>query len=264
MKIYVSCDIEGVNGIATWSETEATHRDHAYFANVMTREVENLCKGLNANGEVSQIYVKDAHDSGRNIDHSKLAENVVLNRSWAKDPLCMVHGVDGGFDAAIFTGYHSAGMEYGNSLAHTMSTGYNYIKVNGEYASEFLLNYYCSLHHGVPVVMVTGDRALCDYVNKLDENIVTVATKDNVGGCTISQHPEVSNKEIFKATKKSLENIGKTKMELPKEFDCEICFKKVEMANRASFYPKAFRISANSVGFRTDNIIEFMTFLLFI
>ncbi len=264
MKIYISSDIEGVNGIATWSETEATHSDHARFAKVMTEEVASLCKGLNEQGEVTTIYVKDAHDSGRNIDHTKLPENAVLNRGWAKDPLCMVHGIDGGFNASIFTGYHSAGWDYGNSLAHTMSVGYNYIKINGELASEFLLNYYTSLHFGVPVIMVTGDKALCEYVNKLDENIITVATKEGLGCCAISKHPEVTNKEITRASKKAIEQIGKTKMELPKEFDCEISFKKVEMANMASFYPKAFRISANSVGFKTDNIIEFMTFLLFV
>ncbi len=176
----------------------------------------------------------------------------------------MVHGIDDSYDAAIFTGYHSAGWEFGNTLAHTMSVGYNYIKVNGELASEFLLNYYCALHHNVPVVMVTGDKSLCEYVNKLDENIVTVATKDSIGGCTISKHPLVANKEISKATKVAIQNIGKTKMKLPSFFEFEISFKKVEEAHKASFYPKAYRISANSVGYKCENIMEFMTFLLFV
>lgn len=264
MKIFVSCDIEGVNGIATWSETEATHKDYAYFANKMTEEVESLCKGITTHADVSQIYVKDAHDNARNIDHSKLPDNVVLNRGWAKDPLCMVHGIDEDFSGAIFTGYHTGAWTFGNSLAHTMSTGYNYIKLNGELASEFLLNYYCCLHFGVPVIMVTGDKALCEYVKSIDENIITVDTKDSEGGCTVSRHPNITNREIFKSTKQAIERIGKTKMELPKEFECEVSFKKVELANRASFYPNAYRMSPNSVGFKSNNIIYIMTFLLFI
>ncbi len=264
MKIYISSDIEGVNGIATWSETEATHKDHAYFANIMTEEIKSVCKGLNDRGNVSEIYLKDAHDSARNIDHLKLPDNVVLNRNWAKHPLCMMHGIDGSFAGTVLTGYHSAGWVRGNSLAHTMSTGYNFIKLNGEFASEFLLNYYISLHFKVPVIMVTGDKALCDYVNKLDPAIVTVPTKDSIGGCTISKHPEVTNKEIKRATEDALYAIGKTKMELPTDFEFEISFKKVEEAHRASFYPGAYDMGNNSVGFKTKDIMEFMTFLMFV
>ncbi len=201
MKIYLSCDIEGVNGISSWSETEATHKDYAKFQEQMNDEVKKCCKGLNEHGDVETIYVNDAHDSARNINHSELPENTILNRNWSRNPQCMVHGIDEGFDASIFMGYHSGGGVEGNSLAHTMNVSkYNYIKCNGEYANEFLLNYYMSLHHGVPVVMVTGDKELCEYVNNIDENIVTVATKDGVGGCAISKHPKLTNEDIKKAT----------------------------------------------------------------
>lgn len=264
MKIFVSADIEGVNGIATWSETEATLSDYAYFANRMNEEVAHLCRGINEHGEVTEIYLKDAHDNARNIDHIRMPENVTLNRGWARTPLCMVDGVEKGFDGAIFTGYHSAGWTFGNQLAHTMSTDYGYIKINGEYASEFLLNYYGSLLNGVPVIMVTGDKALCETVKKIDENIVTVITKDSVGGSTISKHPDITNKEIFRATKEAISKIGKTKMEVPKEFKCEISFRRVESAHKASFYPKAYRIAANEVGFKTNDFMDFLTFLMFI
>ncbi len=264
MKIYISSDIEGVNGIATWSETEATHKDHAYFANIMTEEIKSCCKGFNDNGNISEIYLKDAHDSGRNIDHAKLPDNVVLNRNWAKHPLCMMHGIDESFSGTVLTGYHSAGWSKGNSLAHTMSTGYNFIKVNGELASEFLLNYYISLHFKVPVIMVTGDKTLCEYVKKLDPKIVTVATKDSVGGCTISKHPDVTNKEIRRATEEALSVVGKTNMELPTEYIFEISFKQIEEAHKATFYPGAYDMGNNSVGFKTKDIMEFMTFLMFV
>lgn len=264
MKIYLSCDIEGVNGISAWSETEATHKDHSYFAQRMTDEVQNCCLGLNENAEINLIYVKDAHDSARNIDHNKLCENTVLCRNWAKGPASMMYGLESDFDATIFTGYHSGAGVEGNSLSHTMHTCYNYIKVNGVFASEFLLNYYVSLHLGVPVIMVTGDKTLCEFVKSVDENIVTVETKDGVGGCAISKHPNVTNREIRKATKTALENIDKIKMELPESFEFEINFKKPAQAYNASFYPNAYKVSDNTIGFKTKDIMEFMTFLLFI
>ncbi len=263
MKIFLSCDIEGVNGIASWSETEATHKDHAYFAKRMTEEVKNCCLGLNDNAEVSLIYVKDAHDSARNLDHNELSDNTILCRNWSKAPASMMYGLDESFDATIFTGYHAAACVQGNPLSHTMSLVYNYIKINGINANEFLLNYYVSLHKGVPVIMVTGDKTLCNFVKEIDENIVTVATKDGVGGCAISKHPNVTNKEIRKATKIALENIKKVKMELPETFECEVNFRRPEQAFQASFYPNAYAMSDTSVGFKTNNIMDFMTFLLF-
>ncbi|MFV0441568.1 MAG: M55 family metallopeptidase [Lachnospirales bacterium] len=264
MKIFLSCDIEGVNGITTWSETIATHQDYPYFANRMTEEVASCCKGINEYGEIDLIYVKDAHDSARNLDHNKLCTNTVLCRGWSEAPASMMYGLDSSFDATIFTGYHSGGNVGGNSLSHTMHLNYNYIKVNGNLASEFILNYYVSLHIGVPVIMVTGDKALCEFVNKLDENIVTVETKSGVGGACISKHPNITNKEIKLGATKALQNIGKTKMKLPKDFEFEINFKNPPQGNRASFYPNTYKISDNTIGMKTNNIMEFMTFLLFV
>ena len=86
MKVFISADIEGTNGIADWDETEYEKPRYAYFAAKMTDEVGAVCKGINRADSASEIYVKDAHGSGRNLDHQKLPRNVILNRGWARNP----------------------------------------------------------------------------------------------------------------------------------------------------------------------------------
>lgn len=77
MKVFISSDIEGTCGIVSWSETEASHADSAYFRRQMSREVAAACEGAIEAG-ADEIVVKDAHDSARNIDPLLLPRGVRL------------------------------------------------------------------------------------------------------------------------------------------------------------------------------------------
>lgn len=292
MKIYLSCDIEGTNGICAWEETDKPKAAYPYFAQKMTREVAAACEGVNLAAPGSVILVKDAHDSARNIDHALLPRNVRLIRGWGEAPGSMMLGVDGGcvgsgggsgvggvsdggsgnivspdngrFDAAFFIGYHSGGGSNGTPLAHTMSySQIFYVKINGVLASEFLINYYTALYHKVPVVLVTGDAALCRTVRETDPAICTVDAHMGIGGAVIAEHPEETLERIREAAADSLSRRDKVSMALPGIFDTEICFRSHMLATRASWYPGAYKISSNIVGFRTDDYFEFLRYFLF-
>ena len=62
------------------------------------------------------ILVKDAHASGTNLDIRQLPRCVELIRSGCGHPYTMAYGVDQGFDAAMFIGYHSAAGRNGSPL----------------------------------------------------------------------------------------------------------------------------------------------------
>ena len=85
MRVYLSADIEGTCGIADWAETErATMDDYRPFAAQMTAEVAAACEGAVAAG-AEEIVVKDAHDSARNLDGSRLPRQARLFRGWTSD-----------------------------------------------------------------------------------------------------------------------------------------------------------------------------------
>ena len=143
MKVFISVDIEGCAGITHWDEATKTHADYAEFREQMTREAVAAIEGAQIAG-ATDILVKDAHSSGRNLITSMLPENVRLVRSWAGHPLCMVQELDESFDAVMMIGYHSAAGSEGNSLAHTLSLDASEIRINGNRASEFIIHAYAA------------------------------------------------------------------------------------------------------------------------
>lgn len=265
MKVFLSADIEGTTGITHWDETTKSKQDYEYFAQQMTREVEAACRGaLKAGAE--EIWVKDAHESGRNINPAKLPENVKLIRGWSGHPFSMVQELDESFDALMYTGYHSCASSNFNPLAHTMnSSTIDYIKLNGTICSEFLLHSYIAAYLGIPVAFLSGDKGLCEEVNNLNENIVTVAVNEGIGDSTVSIHPELATKLIKEGVEKALKgDLNKCKIELPDEFELEIRYIVHTKAFRNSFYPGAIQTSPKTIVLKTTDYFDVLRAILFL
>ena len=165
-KIFLSADIEGTAGIVHWDETETGKPLYDRFARQMTREVAAACQGAMAAG-AGEILVKDAHDTGRNLDPEQLPPCARIFRGWGRDPYSMMGGLDRDFDGVVFTGYHSAADTDGNPLAHTMNLGIDRLTINGETAPELLINSLTAAYMGVPVRFVSGDEALCRWMHRM-------------------------------------------------------------------------------------------------
>ena len=264
MKIFISSDIEGTNGVCTWDETEPDKRFYPYFAEKMSREVAAVCQGINDADPQADILVKDAHHTARNIDHSLLPENVRLNRGWSGHPYKMMAGIDDSYDASMVTGYHSGGGYGGNPLAHTMSMRVPYLKINDMLGSEFLMNYYTSLYAGVPMVLVAGDKMLCEFAKSIDPNIYTFATTKGFGASVTGQHPNVVNKALRQVAKEAVENRGKMNSKLPDHFKIEMRFKDHKEAYKASFYPGISLMDAHTILYDTDDYYEFLRMFTFV
>ena len=132
MKVYISVDIEGIAGIAHDDETSKSHADYPEFREEMTREALAACEGAMAAG-AREIFVKDAHGSGRNILVERLPECARIVRGWSGHPLSMVQELDASFDAILFIGYHSRAGAETNPLARTLSSEVASIKLNGTF-----------------------------------------------------------------------------------------------------------------------------------
>jgi len=265
MKIYISADIEGITGIAHWNETEKSKPDFREFCDQMTKEVKAACDAA-INVGVKEIWVKDAHDTGRNIIASQLPQEIKLVRGWSEHPLLMVQELDKSFDALIMIGYHSFGSSSDNPLSHTLNPSeLNYIKLNGKLASEFLIYGYAAATLDVPVIFISGDEGICEEAKALNENIRTVAVNKGVGNSVISIHPQLAVEKIKEGVKSALkEDINQCKILLPEYFKVELSFKKHWKAFKTSFYPGMKQISSTNVLFESDNYFDVLRMLLFI
>lgn len=265
MKIFMSSDIEGTTGIAAWDETEKESPFYSYFQKQMTREVAAACTGAEEAG-AKKILVRDAHDSARNIDPSELPENVCIVRGWKGDMLSMMSGVDtDNFDAAIMTGYHSWASCDGSPLSHTMNGKNDYVTINGQRMSEFMLNAYIAGYFGVPVCFVSGDKSLCDFAKEMIPGITTVAVQEGAGASTTSIHPDVAVRKIKEGVRHALEGDYSSCMAaLPPYFEVEIRFKEHTLAHSRSYYPGASLKDEKTVSFETDNFLEVIRFFHFV
>ncbi len=258
MKIFISADIEGTAGILSWDEAEKTHADYAEFRALMTSEVLAACEGARAAG-ATEIVIKDAHDSGRNLILDRLPAYVRIVRGWSGHPDAMMFGIDESFDAALYTGYHSkAGVE-DNPLAHTSTLRISRLILNGETASEFTLNALCAARYGVGSVFLSGDEGICADARALVPGIAIVETLKGVGAATISLAPAAARAAIREGVEKALRDGSRQAPPvIPEKVEIVIEFSNPVDAYRASWYPSVRQHGPRAVAFASDDYFEIL------
>ncbi len=265
MRVFISADIEGTCGITSWAETErSTPMDYNPFQKQMTREVKAACEGAIEAG-AGEVFVRDAHDSARNLDPAALPEAIRIMRGWTGDPLSMMSGVDKGpFDAVLFTGYHAWASCGGNPLSHTMNLKNDVVTLNGVRMSEFMMNAYTAGYYGVPVVFLSGDKALCDFARELIPGITTVPVNEGCGGAVTSIHPDVAVRQIREGAAKAVRNAKNCAVPMPDKFDMTVRFREHQRAYSKSFYPGARLEDEKNVCFSADDWYEMLRFAHFV
>lgn len=265
MKVFISVDIEGTAFAATWEATHIGEHDYERNRQEMTNEVIAAAEGAHAAG-ADLVVVKDAHGPGINIYPEQMPEYVQLIRGWSFEPKCMIEGLDETFDAAFFVGYHSAAALEGNVLSHTISgKKVQSIKVNGDYASEFQIYSWLSAYYGVPSVLLTGDKLLCEKGAKLYPGLVTVPVKEDIGGRSQGLSTKLACRLIREGAEKALkQDLSKAKITLPERFCVEICYKDHCVAYTKSFYPGAKQVDPMTICFESTDWYEINRFLMFV
>lgn len=264
MKIYLSADIEGITGITDWAEADLSQPDNAEFRERMTAEVAAACEGAIAAG-ASEILVKDAHWTGRNLLAERLPRQATLWRGWSGHPYSMVQGLDRSFAAALFIGWHSGGAKGGNPLAHTLSSSNLLgIRVNGEWVSEYQLHAWTAALEGVPVAFVSGDAALSAEVQTMDTGATVVAVMRGHGAAVQSRHPAESRELIREGVGRALSPLRARPATLAGPFEVQVVRKDARDAYRRAFYPGAHLVDPVTIGFQTRDWLEVMRMLQFV
>ena len=127
------------------------------------------------------IVVKDGHGDASNINPLAMPEYVTLIRGKSGHPYNMMFGLDETFDGVFFLGYHAAAGNPEFAISHTSTGNSQYIRLNGRYMSEFMLNTYTASSLGIPVLFLSGDEAVCRDARELAPHISTAEIKRGVG-----------------------------------------------------------------------------------
>lgn len=264
MKVFISADIEGTAGISHWDETEKRHPDYTEYRELMTAEVVAACDGARAAG-ATEIVVKDAHDTGRNLIVGALPADVTVIRGWSGHPDEMMFGIGRDFGAAIYTGYHSKAGTEANPLAHTSNRRISRLLFNGEVASEFTFNALCAASYGVPSALIAGDKGICAEARAMIPGIATVETMEGVGRSTISVTPARAQALIREGVEAALRrNLQAQIPVMPRQFEVVVEFNNPVDAYRTSWYPGVRSHGPRAIAFSARDYFEILRALLFI
>lgn len=263
MKIFLSADIEGITGVTHWDETELSHAEYAAAREQMSAEVAAACEGALEAG-ATEIWVKDSHDSARNLIAAHLPQEARLIRGWSGHPFQTLTQLDDSFRAVLLVGYHS-GAGFGKSpLEHTWSGNLMCVKLNGHYISEFSLDALTATYAGAPVVFVSGDKGLCDHAVETNTNIQVVAVKDGIGEATINIHPGLAISRIRAGVKQALQkDPAICRVPLPQHFSLDMCYRKHTRAYQMGFFPGARQVDPFTVRYETDDYFTLLSFFMF-
>lgn len=256
MKFYISADIEGTAGCLNWEYTMGNSTEYQEQKKIMTNEVNACVSALNENYPDCEIVIKDAHYLGNNLDIDAFPENCKIIRGWSHNPHSMVQDIDESFDGVFFIGYHNAASTGTTPLAHSFNgSKYQRIELNGELCSEFLFNSTVALHHGVKTILLSGDKGLCNEVNKIDSEIKTVYSYEGIGESILTKTPRRVQREIYEATLEASKNISKINPVI-KPYDLKVEYKKASECLKASNISIATQVSSNTIILKGNNIKE--------
>ena len=265
LKVYISADMEGLTGVVTGEQLGPGGFEYEAFREVMTGEVLAAIEGARAAG-ATEILISDSHGNGQNLILYRLPDDVMVVRSWPR-PLMMMEGVDEGFDAAIFIGYHSGTTNPDGVRAHTMSSAnLAGVKLNGMPVHEAGLNAAIAGHFGVPVVMVSGDDATIEetraIVGDVEGAVVKRAISFHAATTLTPAAGRALIREKVEAALRRLDDFEPFVLDTPVVL--ELTYKNYRPAQVAAMMPGIERADAHSIRYTGESIIEVAHLLEFL
>lgn len=263
MKIYISCDMEGISGIVHVDQTRSNGQDYPRCRELMTEEVNVAALGAFDAG-AKEVLINDSHADMRNIIIEKLDPRVQLISGSLK-PLSMVQGVEAGFDAAFFVGYHAGMGAKAGILDHTYyGSVVSEVKINSKAMNEAAINALMAGSYGTPVVLVTGDDRVCEEVREILGPVETVAVKWAITRYSArSLHPKEAQRQIREAAARALRSISQYKpFVLPSPYILHIKMLNAGMVDNAEIMPGSRRLDALTLEYKTDKLMDLFKALL--
>ncbi|MFZ0343145.1 MAG: M55 family metallopeptidase [Gaiellaceae bacterium] len=185
MRVHIISDMEGVAGIVKWLQVSGGEKLYDEGRALYTEEINAAVRGAKAAG-ATEIVVMDCHGAGGAYDFNSLLPELldpaceyVVQREWTEYTAFL----EAGCDAALFVGMHAMAGTADGVLSHTVSgQAWQSLSFNGTLVGETGINAALCGHWGVPVVLVTGDRAVCkEAKDLLGDRLTTVEVKEGLG-----------------------------------------------------------------------------------
>ena len=264
MKIYISSDMEGSTGVVSAAQVDCTKPQYAFGRAMQAADVAAAVKAAIDSG-AECVVVNDSHCTMTNLDIAGFGGEVRLITG-APKLLGMVEGASG-CDAAIFLGYHAMAGTEKAVLDHTFDQHTIYgLAINGRKMGETGVNALLCGALGVPVIMVSGDDALClEAGSLLGRQLETCSVKEGLGrAAALCLTPESSAELIRSGVKRAVERLKKGEFAPftpAAPYLLEVTLMNTLQTDAASLVPGAVRTAARTLRFETEDALELRRFL---
>jgi D-amino peptidase len=257
MKLYLSTDMEGVAGVTSWDQVDARtpHPEYAIYRRYYTLEVAAAIEGARRAG-AREVLVNDSHGPMRNLLFDDLPHDIRVIFGNRK-PYSMVQDADASFGGAFFIGYHGAIGDADAVLCHTYTPSVIYeLRLNGVRCSEATINAALLGTHGVPLLMVTGDRTTVEGVQAQMPWVHGVIVKESIGNFSAdSISPAAAQQLIAEGAAIALANAAQAKpLRLEPPIEMRVTFAKTEQADYVAMVPGFERTSPREIRFVDDDM----------
>ncbi len=220
MRILIMSDMEGVSGIVKWDQVTGGKPMYEEGRRLYTEEINAAVRGAVAAG-ATEIVAVDCHGAGGDWTFNSFIPELlhpdcewVAGHPWGR----YTELLEKGCDAALFVGMHARNHTPDGVLCHTISTvKWHNLYFNDDLVGETGVNAAVCGHYGCPVLLVTGDEAVCaEARDLLGDGLTTVAVKKGLTRYSARQIPPVRARQMIEeGAKQSLKNLKATKPYVP-------------------------------------------------
>src|SRR3954469_4036797 len=212
MRVHIISDIEGVAGVVKWSQAGGDQPLYHEARKLYTEEINAAVRGAKSAG-AKEIVVMDCHGAGGDYSFNSLlpAEldpdcEFVVQNEWTEYTAFLEQGCD----AALLVGMHAMAGTPDGVLSHTVSgQAWQNLRFNGTLVGETGINAALCGNWGCPVLLVTGDRAVCSEGRELlGAGLTTVEVKVGLGRFSARNIPALRARELIEeGAKRALKDL---------------------------------------------------------
>jgi D-amino peptidase len=256
MKVFISCDMEGVTGVAVGKNCNPSDPSYQRFRKLMTADVNVAIEGA-ASAGATEFLVVDSHGPMTNILIEELDPRAELI-SGSNKHFCQMEGIDTGWDGAFFLGYHA--MEGGGDgvINHTlMGVAVSELRCNGKVIGETGLNAGLAGHFGVPVALISGDNVVAEEARELLGDVETAVTKQAINRHTARllsvEKSQAAIRERAATAVRRLQTGAFQPYRVPGPITFEVDFKTTDAAHMVCLFPTVKRLASKTVSITADD-----------
>jgi len=243
--ILIAIDMEGISGVVLTSHIMKDEREYQRYRRLMTAETNAAVEGALAGG-ADRVIVNDGHGGmpNRSIEELNPAAEYICG---TLKPHGMIQGIGPDIDAVFLVGYHAMSGAGAAVLEHTWFLRVVEVRLNGTIVGEGGISAAMAGAYGVPVVLVTGDRAVTEEMKTLLGDVETVVVKEGISRYSARcLHPQVARKRIREAAERAARTRG-TPLVLDAPVTVSVTFLRASHADMAELLPGSRRVDGRTV-----------------